>query len=128
MTLSLLALPSAVFAQDESPYSAENAGSPQFRQCKSVGTSMVDLGNCLQAEQRRQERLLQLALNENLEGTTAAQRAQILKAQRAWVAFREANCRVRALNGGSGSGIFYSGCMVRETITRRAELSTVWDY
>ncbi|WP_295635920.1 lysozyme inhibitor LprI family protein [Novosphingobium sp.] len=93
-----------------------------------VHSSMVDEGNCFNAELTRQDAFLSLDFKESALHATVAQRGQLMAAQRAWSAFRLANCRVRLLNGGSGSEIFYLGCMVRETITRRAELATAWDY
>jgi uncharacterized protein YecT (DUF1311 family) len=120
--------PALAYAQEESPYSAENSGTPQYKQCVSFASSKVEKQNCLGAELVRQEAFLKLALNENLEGMPSNQKAQILAAQKAWVVYRDKNCRVRILNNGSGAGIFYLGCLIRETITRRIELSTAWDY
>lgn len=126
--LLLAELPASALAQEESQFSAARAGTPQFRQCMAVHSSNVDEGNCLKAELARQETFLKLDLAESLKGMTPAQTSQQLKAQQAWRTFRSENCRVRALNGGSGAGIFYLDCMTRETITRRNELSTAWDY
>ena len=128
VVLALLCLPSGAAAQEVSPYSAERSGTPQYRQCIQVYDGKVDQENCLRSELSRQNAFLRLALQENLRSATPQQRTQINAAQRAWLGFRAANCRVRMLNGGSGSGLFYLGCMVRETIARRMELTTAWDY
>ena len=128
LAAALLADAGSLNAQEYSPFSAERAGTPQFLQCQSVHATEVDLGRCFAAELDRQNALLKLALNEQLEASAPATRSQIAIAQRTWEAFRSATCRVRSMNGGSGSGIFFLSCMVRETIGRRADLSNAWDY
>ena len=48
----------------------------------------------------------------------------LLAAQRAWIAFRDANCRVSGyeMRGGSAEPMMVSGCMARMTKERTKEL------
>jgi uncharacterized protein YecT (DUF1311 family) len=89
---------------------------------------MVEEALCLEEEYHRQTALLEMTLNELLSSATSEQQSQIRVAQKAWTTFRDENCKVRMLNGGSGSVIFHFSCLARETITRRAEISELWDY
>lgn len=126
-----LSAPSPTGAQDFSDYpvySAERAGSPQFRVCMARKDSNLDESFCLTDELQRQRTELKIAFDAKLRSASPAQRAQMIKAQGAWEAFVASNCAVRALSGGSGAGIFKVGCLVRETITRRTELTDNWDY
>ena len=123
-----IVLSSVAYGQDISPYSAERAGSPQFRQCMTFQDGKTDTINCLKEEYKRQNQFLDMALKEQLQSADAASRAQIAVAQKAWLAFRDSNCKIRLMTLGSGAELFYYSCLVRETITRRTELNTVWDY
>lgn len=114
-------------AQDYSPFSAERAGSPRYRQCIASYSypSNVDRGNCLAAEAERQDALLRLAFNELVSSAPISDRAQLRRAQQAWETFRTENCEVRTLGGGSRAGLFYLSCLIRETIARRREIENL---
>ena len=109
-------------------FSAERAGSIRYKQCLGDMPSTVQETHCLADEYAVQKAKLAFAYRAKLSGGSLAERAQRVAAQQAWAQFRDANCKVRALNSGSGAETFYWGCMVRETITRRAELVNNWDY
>ena len=109
-------------------FSAERAGSARYKKCLGEMPTTVRETNCLADEYASQKAKMAAEYRARLGGGSAAERAQQVAAQRAWAVFRDANCKVRALNPGSGAGTFYWGCMVRETITRRAELLNNWDY
>ena len=131
LALSLaLVIPALAHAQSDSwpAFSAERAGSAQYRACMARGSTSINEANCLSEELQRQQTELSIAFANNVEGVTPAVRAQHIKAQNAWEAYRDANCAVRSMNGGSGSGIFLVSCLIRETITRRTELTDNWDY
>jgi len=131
-TLSVaLSLPTLSRAQDYSDYpifSAERAGSPQYRACMSRKESNVNESFCLTEELQRQRTELKIAFAARLRDTSSATRAQMIKAQAAWETYVATNCAVRVLTGGSGAGIFKVSCLVRETITRRTEITDNWDY
>ena len=114
--------------EDYPVYSAERAGTPQFKNCIATAQANTEVGKCLQDELKRQNDLLELTLAEFISSATADHKKQIEAAQLAWKSFREENCKVRLHSGGSGSGLFYQSCLVRETITRRTEIAEVWDY
>jgi len=124
----IAAIASPSFAQDYSPFSAERSGSTQYHHCISVSDSQVETGQCEQAEFERQDAFLAIDFKGSLSGDVPDMKAQKLKAHQAWRIFRQENCKVRLLNGGSGSGSFYYGCLIRETIARRQEIINVWDY
>jgi uncharacterized protein YecT (DUF1311 family) len=132
IVVSALVFPGNAVAQeawpDFSAYSAEKAGSPELKRCLGIDPSNVQEGNCLAQEYKRQNRRMEEAFTESLKGASQAEKSQREKAQQAWLAFRSANCKVRSMNPGSGMAVFYYGCLVRETISRRTELTDNWDY
>jgi uncharacterized protein YecT (DUF1311 family) len=90
--------------------------------------SNVDESFCLTEELQRQRTELKIAFAARLRDMTPAMRAQMIKAEAAWETYVASNCAVRVLTGGSGAGIFKVSCLVRETITRRTEITDNWDY
>jgi uncharacterized protein YecT (DUF1311 family) len=128
VVLALFPSPTTANNEEFPLHSVERSGTPQFKNCKANAQGMGDEALCLEEEYHRQIALLDLAFNELLTSVTTEQQSQIRLAQKAWTTFRDENCKVRMLNGGSGSPIFYFGCLARETITRRAEISELWDY
>lgn len=126
-----VSLPPLARAQDYSEYpifSAERAGSPQYRACMSRKESNVGESFCLTEELQRQRTELKIVLAARLRDVSPATRAQMMKAEAAWETYIASNCAVRVLSGGSGAGIFKVSCLVRETITRRTEITDNWDY
>lgn len=128
LMLTLICTPVLASDEDFPLHSAERSGTPQFKNCVANSEETAEEARCLQEEYNRQSALLELAFDELLVSSNAEQKIQILRAQNAWLTFREENCKVRMLNGGSGSPVFHYGCLARETITRRAEISELWDY
>lgn len=127
LSISLLST-KAAYAQEWPAYSAESAGSPELRRCLGTNPPNVQISRCLSEDYARENRRMEEAFAESLKQSSSAEKAQRIKAQQAWLTFRRENCRVRSMNPGSGAGIFYYGCLVRETITRWTELTDNWDY
>lgn len=84
------------------------------------------------------------ALNRQWTVTSAAMKAQdkagyapkdgrpgyfaaLLEAQRAWIKFRDLECRVEgfAMRGGSAESMVYSGCLAEVTRARTAQLKMI---
>ena len=127
--LSFVVVPlSPAFAQTWPAYSAEKAGSSELQRCLGDEPSGVQEGACLTKEFAREDRRMNESYIESLKGASVAEKLQRKKAQQAWLVFRRENCQVRRMNSGSGAGVFYIGCLVRETIQRRSELTENWDY
>lgn len=119
---------SSANAENWPPFSADRLGSLQYRQCLKIDPSNVQQTNCLAKEYSRRNKQLMTLFQSEIVETEPRERAQLIKAQNAWSQFRTENCRVRRLNPGSGMGIFFYGCLVRETNTRIAEITQKWDY
>lgn len=128
IAMACLSHPVGAFAENWPAYSAEKAGSPELHRCLGANPSSVEEGECLSKDYARENRRMEAAFAESMKGSSAAEKVQRTKAQQAWKTFRRENCAVRGLNPGSGMAIFYFGCLVRETITRRTELTDNWDY
>jgi uncharacterized protein YecT (DUF1311 family) len=126
--IAVFSSPSVAQIEDFPPFSAERAGTPQSRNCIANAQTSIDEATCLDEEYKRQNSLLDLTFNEMIASANSVQKPQILRAQNAWRTFRDENCKVRMLNGGSGSTQFHYSCLIRETITRRVEISELWDY
>lgn len=98
--------------------------SAAFRRCMASAAANVDQGYCLEGELQRQKANLNAAYDERLRDANPAFRARVEKAQRAWVAFRDADCDAQTLHGGSGATMSYLTCMVRLTANRAVEMES----
>lgn len=128
-SLALAAPMASAAISDEWPaFSAERAGSPQYRACMAKKQANIDEAYCLSQELARQQTELRIAFEDKVRDVSPVYRAAMIKAQEAWKIYVAKNCAVRVLSGGSGAGIFKVSCLVRETITRRTELTDNWDY
>ncbi len=96
--------------------------SAAFHRCMAGAAANVDQGYCLDGELQRQKANLNAAYNERLRGADPGFRSRLEKAQRAWVAFRDADCDAQTLHGGSGAAMSYLTCMVRLTANRAVEM------
>lgn len=54
--------------------------------------------------------------------------ARLKKAQRAWIAFRDAECQLQGTSmlGGSGEGTIISGCLASKTVDRVKEIEELF--
>lgn len=102
--------------------------SAALRRCMAGAAANVDQGHCLDGELQRQKANLNAAYNERLRGADPAFRLRMEKAQRAWVAFRDADCDAQTLHGGSGAAMSYLTCMVRLTANRAVEMERYGAY
>lgn len=98
---------------------------PAFQQCldKPDGQSTAGMVQCVGAELEIQDAALNAAWRNLTAGLNARQKANLLKAQRAWIAFRDADCAARYdPDWGSMSTINANFCMLRRTVERTIEL------
>lgn len=94
----------------------------------AAASTNVEHGYCLDGELQRQKANLNAAYAERIRGADADFRGRIEKAQRAWIAFRDADCDAQALHGGSGEAASWLTCMVRLTADRAVELERYGAY
>src|SRR5689334_18912505 len=86
----------------------------------------ADLVKCLSDTTAKWDKRLNEAYREavNDKEAPAGQRAQLRKAQRLWVQFRDANCEYYALGDGSISRVNAASCLLDMTKARAKELET----
>ena len=100
--------------------------SPSYGRCmaSSAAKSTVGMIDCIAAETRIQDRHLNQTYSKALMDLTIDQRQRLQAAQRAWIAFRDADCgaRVDPQQWGSISRINGATCVLNRTIQRTIEL------
>lgn len=99
--------------------------SPAFQQCLDSpdGQSTAGMVQCIGVELEVQDAALNAAYRGLIGEMTADQKAGLQKAQRAWIAFRDADCQARySPDWGSMSTINANFCMLRRTVERTIEL------
>jgi uncharacterized protein YecT (DUF1311 family) len=114
-------------AQDPQPNCTDPQTQTEMNHCAAVDFERADAE--LNTEYRRSIAAAQAADREGasyrIEGDTRpGEEATLREAQRAWVAFRDANCRLEGYEarGGTMEPMLYSGCLATLTRARTAEL------
>lgn len=98
---------------------------PAFQQCldRPEGQSTAGMVQCAGAELEIQDAALNAAYRNLTAALNARQKANLVKAQRAWIAFRDADCAARHdPDWGSMSTINANFCMLQRTVERTIEL------
>lgn len=98
--------------------------SREFSACmdQSNGVTATMLA-CMSAETRRQDARLNQAYKTVLAQLSEARQRELRDAQRAWLKFRDANCRFYAdPDGGSIATVEASDCVMSATAARAREL------
>ena len=98
---------------------------PAFQQCLDSpgGQSTMGMVQCIGEELKVQDKALNAAYRDLVGDMNARQKANLLKAQRAWIAFRDADCQARYdPDWGTLSTINANMCMLRRTVERTIEL------
>ncbi|MEM8731767.1 MAG: lysozyme inhibitor LprI family protein [Pseudomonadota bacterium] len=98
---------------------------PAVAQAACPGTTQIELNACAQAEYQAADAELNAAWRVTkpfFDGLGLG--ANLLDAQRKWLAFRDAECATEAAlySGGSIQGMIYSTCLTRLTKARSADL------
>lgn len=97
------------------------------RQCQEAPGAATTVGamECLMAERDVWDEFLNLEYRQTRESLPYAEaQASLLAAQRAWIAFRDAECKLAYDSYGGGSMRMIAGadCQMRETANRTLEL------
>lgn len=131
MKLVLLALPAAIGALIATPAFAvdgtavEARYTPALQTCldSEEGSSTKGMIDCIGAELKVQDAALNAAYRKLVADRTPDQKAGLLKAQRAWIAFRDADCAARySPDWGTISAITANMCVLQRTVERTLEL------
>jgi uncharacterized protein YecT (DUF1311 family) len=89
---------------------------------KSCDGSTAEMVECFKAKTAQWDKRLNIAYPKALNAAQPKQREQLRKAQRAWVAYRDANCLYKDMGEGTIARIQAADCMYSMTKTRAAEL------
>lgn len=125
LALAALAVLAATPALAVDAAQIEGRYSPAFDKCLESpdGQSTAGMVQCAGAELEVQDRALNAAYRDLVSDMNARQKANLLKAQRAWIAFRDADCQARYdPDWGTLSTINANMCMLRRTVERTIEL------
>jgi uncharacterized protein YecT (DUF1311 family) len=94
---------------------------------KSGGVTSA-MQDCIATELLRQDARLNKAYKAAMAPLTASRKKQLLSAQRAWLAFRDANCQFYAdPEGGSAARLAANDCVLSATANRATELEDLTD-
>jgi uncharacterized protein YecT (DUF1311 family) len=99
-----------------------------YRQCDAAAKSNVARSVCLEAELTRQKANLNAAFLVRSKDLDPEGLKLLNVAQRAWVTFRDADCKAQMIRGGSAAGLSWLTCMVRLTADRAVEMETYGAY
>lgn len=117
---AVLLLPAAPVAAQ-----ADKGGkfSPAYDRCLAApaGQSTYGILTCGEAEIKVQDARLNRAYKSDMAdmAENPAGKAALLKAQRAWIAFRDADCAtIRAVSGGTIASIYVQSCFLEHTADR----------
>ena len=103
---------------------ADKDMSKEYSTCidKSNGVTSEIL-DCISAEHERQDTRLNENYKRLMSKLSPKRKEQLLEAQRAWVKFRDANCRFYYdPEGGSAAHLAGTDCMLQATADRATEL------
>jgi len=83
-------------------------------------TSQAGLNECYGKEYKKQDDLLNQTYGQAMILGTDAQKAQLKSAQKAWIAFRDADCAFLSsgADGGSVAPMVHAQCMTDKTVER----------
>lgn len=90
-----------------------------------------DHTQCMADEVERQKALLNLDYKALLRDTDPMDVQGLERAQRAWIRFRDLDCKAQAEavanRGGNGAWDAEVNCMVRHLLLRREQIQTYWN-
>ena len=97
--------------------------SPAYELCLAApaGQSTYGMLTCGEAEIKVQDARLNRAYKSDMTdlAQNPAGKAALLKAQRAWIVFRDADCAtIRAVSGGTIASIYVQSCYLEHTAVR----------
>jgi len=89
---------------------------------QDCGVSTPEMVECLNAKTAEWDKRMTVAYQRMRNAGTPKQREQLLKAQRLWIQYRDANCLYYWLGEGSIARVDAADCMLRMTKARAEEL------
>ncbi|PSS58094.1 lysozyme inhibitor LprI family protein [Pseudomonas sp. BBP2017] len=105
------------------PFAVAQNDSPAYSQCMQTAQTTLDMNNCNGAEIKRQDARLNSAYKKAKAALEPAQQAKLLDAQRLWIKYRDANCKLYySLTGGTIDQLNGAGCVLDMTKARADEL------
>jgi uncharacterized protein YecT (DUF1311 family) len=118
----------AVFLFVLSPMAwAGNGSTDQYNTCMLRAESMAERRTCDSDEVRRQSALVEAEFMIAIGDALPNAAEELRKAQEAWKAFRELDCRAQASGiAGTGAADAYQDCLLRTNRIRRAQLESYW--
>lgn len=87
-----------------------------------AATSTTAMVSCLDGQAQRADARLNTAYRDARARASAGQTSALQLAQRAWIAFRDANCRAYASSGGTVARVEAARCRLDITASRAEEL------
>jgi uncharacterized protein YecT (DUF1311 family) len=123
----VLAAASPAFAAPAPADPVEARYTPAYDKCLASpeGQSTMGMIDCTDAELKIQDARLNAAYRKTMEPLNARQKAKLQAAQRAWVAFRDAECAsYEDEDWGTISRINAASCVLHMTVQRTTDLET----
>mgnify|MGYP003575461767 CR=1 FL=1 len=107
---------------------AEGLYSRHYISCMdSSGDATTEMHDCLVDEHARQDARLNDAYRNLTAHVTGDRRKALLAAQRLWIQYRDANCKVYAYpDGGVAAEIHEASCRLEMTVQRANELENLF--
>jgi uncharacterized protein YecT (DUF1311 family) len=87
LVAALIALAAPVAIAAPAPLAATPAAD-----CRNTATTTLEMNVCASAERKRADAELNVVYRQLLARVTRSQKNQLIRAERAWVAFRDAHC------------------------------------
>jgi uncharacterized protein YecT (DUF1311 family) len=108
---------------------ADRETTKEYSTClDKAGGVTVEMIDCIGAETRRQDVRLNHNYKQLLSKLSARRKRELIEAQRAWIGFRNANCRFYYdPEGGSLSRVTAAECTLNATADRASELKQLTD-
>ncbi|MDO9222533.1 MAG: lysozyme inhibitor LprI family protein [Caulobacter sp.] len=111
------------FAVDDAKIEARYSPALQVCLDSPDGASTMGMVECIGVELKVQDLALNAAYRSLIADMTPEQKAGLQRAQRAWIAYRDADCASRySPDWGSISAINANFCVLRRTVERTIEL------
>lgn len=94
--------------------------------CQESAVSTVDIVACITEEFEREDKRLNDNYQQLRNQLSDSRKEQLLTAQRAWIAYKEANCDFYANpEGGTMARVSANSCVLTETTNRADELEAL---
>src|ERR1700730_5140301 len=99
---------------------AEPPANPQFKKCIDAAAGVTaSTVECIDAETKRQDALLNSNYKKALKNLSVPRQQSLLKAQRAWLAYRDAQCNFEYdPDGGTMAHVISTDCFRAMTAER----------